>query len=228
MKKAILFFLLLTCIESCMTSENPIDRINKKLKINDTGALRKDIPAAYNDSSASWQYVRRETSRVRLQSIENGNDWPEIRIWEDYDWGRMVFVIRYKDGTWKAEDYIYRMLASPAGSEDDVDLIVVDTVRLGKPKAGWNKFMNKLIDKGILELRDKLSIPGYYVESEFSYIAVEVAAKNYYRYYSLPNAREITTQVKEDKAMLEILELIAHEFPDITSAIDKYSKAGLN
>lgn len=231
MMKAILFFLLVTCIESCMTTEDPIDRINKKLKISNTGGLWRDIPGAYKDSGPSWQYVRRETSRARLPSIENGNESLELRIWEHFDWGRMVFVVRYKDSIWNAEwnaeGYIYRMLAAPGG-RDDVDLIAVDTVRLGEPKAGWNQFMNKLIDKGILDLKDKSNIPGYVVDNEFLYIAVEIATKNYYRYYSLPNAREFTSKIKEDKAMLEILELIQNEFPEIMPEISRYSKAGIN
>lgn len=210
-----------------MPTEDPYDRINKKLKIDSKGGLKKDIPAAYNDSSASWQYVRRETSRAGLPSIEYGNESFEIRIWEHYDWGRMVFVISYKADTWNANGYIYRMLAGPGG-RDAIDPIVVDTVRPGRPKSGWNGFMNKLIDKGILDLKDQSTIPGYVVGNEFLYIAVEVAAKNYYRYYSLPGARERTSRIKEDKAMLEILDLVENEFPDLMSAISEHSKTGIN
>ena len=211
--KAIVFFLLVACIGSCNMTEDPINRINNKLKVSSTGGLQKNIPVAYNDSSASWLYVRRETDRVGLPSIENGSEWIEIRVWEHLDWGRKVFVIRYKDNTWTAEDYIYRAFSNGGV---DVDSIAIDTVRLGKPKAGWNEFMNKLIDKGILDLKDNSNIPGYVIENEFLYIAVEIAAKNYYRYYSLPSARELTSKIKEDKAMLEILDLIQNEFGNVS------------
>ncbi len=224
--KAIIFFLLVACMESCSRTQDPINRINNKLKIGSTGILRKDIPEVYNDSSASWQYVRRETSRVGLPSIENGSESLEIRVWEHLEWGgRMVFVIRYKDSIWTAEDYIYRIL--PNG-RDDNDSIAVDIIRLGKPKTGWDVFMNKQIDKGLLVLKDKSTIQGYFIHNEFSYTAVEIAAKNYYRYYSLPSARELTSKIKEDKAMLEILDLINNEFPEIKSQINRYSKTRTN
>lgn len=225
MMKTIAFFLLVVCIESCSRIEDPIDRINNKLKIDNKGALQKNIPAAYNDSNAYWDFVKRETIRVGLPSIENGSASIEIRVWEDFEWGRMVFVIRCKDSTWTAEDYIYRAFSNGGV---DIDSIAVDTVRLIKPKVGWNKFMNKLIDKGVLDLKDKSNIPRYPIISEFWYIAVEIAAKNYYRYYSLPNARELTSKVKDDKAMLEILDLIYNEFPELMSAISRHSKTGIN
>lgn len=209
--KYLILVLLSSCFVSCFKNDDPINRINKKLKIDPTGDFRKDIPEAYNDSSASWLYVRRETNRAGLPSIENGSESIEIRIWEHLDWGRRVFIIRYKDSTWTAEDCIYRIV--PSG-RDDIDSIAIDTSHLGNPKTGWNKFINKLIDKGILDLKDKSKIPGYSIQSEFLYLAVEIAAKNYYRYYSLPNARIQPSKTSDDKSMLEILDLIKKEFPE--------------
>lgn len=205
----VVLFILLIYIASCGKMDDPINRINSKLKIDAAGGLRKDIPEAYNDSSAYWQYVRRETSRAGLSSIENGSEWIEIRVWEHLDWGRRVVVIRYMDSAWTAENYIYTLL--PSG-RDDIDSVAVNIVRLGKPKNGWNGFMNKLIDKGILELKDESEIPGYSIRNEFLHTAVEIAAKNYYRYYSLPDAQDVANKIKEAKAMVEILDLIQDEF----------------
>lgn len=223
--RTIILFLLVACIVSCNKIENPIKRINKKLKIGRTEGLQKDLPKVYNDSSIYWRFVKRERSKYGLPSIENGSEVLQIRVWEELEWGKMVFLLKYQDNTWSSEDYIYRGLSD----DHKIDSIAVTMFRPGVPKTGWNKFLNKLIDKGILDLRDESNIPGYFRDAtDMAVIAVEIAAKNYYRYYQLPGLNFQPRNITDAKAMGEILDLIKNEFPEIMSQINRYSKTGTN
>lgn len=209
MSKAIILLIVFVFIESCSSTEDSITRINRVLNMDSSGNLRKDRPKVYSDSSALAYYLRRETTRAGLTSIENGSEAFEIRVWEHLDSGRLVFVFRYKENAWTADKRFYKGFST---NGRDIDSVIVNKVGLGTPREGWDKFMNKLIDKGVLDLKDESEIPGYVTENEFLYIAVEIGAKKYYRYYSLPNARDQASKIKEDRAMLEILNLIENEF----------------
>jgi hypothetical protein len=220
--KIIVFILLIVFIGSCDKREDPINRINKKLKIDSTGVLRKDVPEFYNDSTPYWGYAQMTRNRFGLPSIENGREVFEIRILEDLEGGRILLRIRYQGSTWIAENYIYRPFSTDGQT---IDSIVVNYVNLGPPKSGWNKLINKLIDKGILDFKDELSFPGPQIIIDRTPKIVEIAAKNYYKYYTLQYDKTQIMNISDDaKSMARIIDLIRKEFPEIKSQINKFEK----
>lgn len=225
MTRFVVLFLLFACIGSCDTMEDPINRFNKKLKIDTTGVLRKDIPEKYNDSSAYWYFFRIGRKNLGLPSLENGSEAFEIRIGEELDWGGMILNIKYKDRIWSAENYTFW---ADSTYQYMGDTLVVDIVRLGTPKSGWEKFLNKLIDKGILDLRDASNIPGYFNAMDLPIVDVEIATKNYYRYYHLPDARDQSSIVSDAKSIVEILDLIKDEFPEIEPQLTRCSRIAVS
>lgn len=222
MTREIVFFLLIVLFGSCDKGENPINRINKKLKVNSTKILQKDVPEFYIDSTPYWGYAQMTRNRFGLPSIENGSEVFEIRILEDLEGGRMLFRIRYKDSSWIAENYIYHPFSTDGRI---IDSIVVNYVNLGLPKSGWNKLVNKIIDKGILDFKDELSFPGPQIIVDAQPIIVEIATKNYYKYYTLQYDKTQIMDISDNaKSMAKIIDLIRKEFPEIKSQINKFEK----
>lgn len=206
--------LLIIVIASCKNSDTPFERISKKLKLDSVRGFRKDIPENYNDSIIYWYFIRKERNKIGLPSIENGSEVFQIRVWEEHDSEKMVLLLMYEDSTWNAKAYIYQGVSSDG---HNVDSLAVNIVPLGEPKSGWNEFLNKLIDKGILELKDESKIPGYFEATDQPIIAVEIASKNYYRYYQLPGAYDQPGTIKDAKSMVEILGLIKNDFPQMVN-----------
>lgn len=208
--RVIVIFLLVVSFATCGRTEDPINRIINKLNIDGNSEFKKYLPKVYNDSSIYWQMVRKERNKIGLKSLENGSKDFEIRVWEELKWGRSFFILRYNDSIWTAEEYIYKTLYKDG---NDIDSIAINIVRLGEPKSGWNNFLNRIIDKGILDLKDYSNIPGYYLVTDLREVAVEIAAKNYYRFYQLPGPEDQPKNIKDAMAMSEILDIIKSEFP---------------
>lgn len=225
MTRFVVLFLLFACIGSCDTMEDPINRFNKKLKIDTTGVLQKDIPEKQNDSSAYWHAFTNLRNRLGLPTLENGSEVFEIRVWEQIEWGLMVLSIKNRNNKWAADNSIYWAVSSKV---NELDSIVVNNTSLRTPKTGWKKFLNKLIDKGILDLKDYSKIPGYFNGNDLPFVKVEIATKNYYRHYSMTGVNKQPTYITDAKSMTEILDLIRNEFPEIEPQLTRCSRIAVS
>ncbi len=202
--------LLILFIASCKNTKDPFVIINAKLKLDMENGFRKDLPGLYNDSTYYWPLIKKRRSILGLPDIENGSDKFQIRIWQEIGIGELVLLIIHEDNGWSAKSHIYE--ATSVHGLNNLDSFIVKTISLGKPKSGWSEFLNKLIDFGILELRDESTIPGYYKSTDQRIISVEIAAKKYYRYYQLSDVNYLANKVDEARKMVKILELIKLEF----------------
>jgi len=202
--------LLILFIASCKDAKDPFVIINTKLKLDRENDFKKDLPRVYNDSNVYWPFIRKRRNIIRLPDIENGSDKFQIRIWQETGKGELVLLIIHEDNGWSAKSYIYE--ATSVRGLNNLDSFIVKTISLGKPKSGWSEFLKKLIDLGILELRDETTIPGYYKSTDQRIISVEIAAKKYYRYYQLSDVNYFANKVEEARKMIKILELIKLEF----------------
>lgn len=206
--------LLILFIASCNNAQDPLERINTKLKLDGESGFRKDLPELYNDSSAYWPFIKERRSKlIGLPVIENGSDQFQIRIWEETDSGETVLLITHEDSGWTAKSYIYE--ATSVHGLNNIDSFTVSMIYPGKPKSGWNEFLNKLIDIGILELKDESKIPGYSKSTDRRIISVEIASKNYYRYYQLSDVHYLANKIEEAGSMAKVLDLIELEFPQL-------------
>ena len=167
--------LLILFIASCKDAKDPFVIINTKLKLDRENDFKKDLPRVYNDSNVYWPFIRKRRNIIRLPDIENGSDKFQIRIWQETGKGELVLLIIHEDNGWSAKSYIYE--ATSVRGLNNLDSFIVKTISLGKPKSGWSEFLKKLIDLGILELRDETTIPGYYKSTDQRIISVEIAAK---------------------------------------------------
>jgi hypothetical protein len=209
MKSKITIFILFIVVISCQRSQTPIERINKKLSIGKGLPFRKEIPIIENDSSLRWSLIRSDRYKIGLPSIENGSQNVSIRIWEELDSAKAVFILSHANNSWSAERYIYKAVSS---NGIFVDSIKVVHNPLGTPKSGWNRFLNKFIDYGILNINDESNIQGYFIATDLHYVAVEISAKDYYKHYQLSGLNSQPKNLSDVKSMISILTLIRTEF----------------
>ena len=207
------WLLLAMVVASCKNEGDPLSRINSKIQDKNTGAFQKDLPKQYNDSSYYWKIIREMRSTTKLPSIENGSKEFQIRIWEDVDERRhhLLFLLLHDSNTWVAKGCIYKVTPLGVGKAS----LEGNLILLGEPKSGWIHFLSEILDKGIMDLRDESEIPGYRDATDLDVITVEIAAPKYYRYYELPGAYFQAKYVKDAKAMVDILELVKIEFPQL-------------
>jgi len=96
-----------------------------------------------------------------------------------------------------------------------LDSLVANNLFLNVPKTGWNNFLNKILDYDILTLKDFRSIPGYFDATDLRMISVEIASDKYYEYYALPGAYIQPKNIIDARRIIEVLELIKKQFPQI-------------
>jgi hypothetical protein len=148
---------------------------------------------------------------MQIPSIKDGSDFFQIRVWNEVSNGNSVFILKYADSVWSAEGYTYH--GGDIKSNADTIPIVIDTIALDKPVSGWNAFLNRLIDKGILEIEDESTIPGYPEATDLHVTSVEIAANRYWKYSALSAIQGSARRFPEAKKFLEIIQYIKDEFP---------------
>jgi hypothetical protein len=131
----------------------------------------------------------------------------QIRIW--YEYGRpntRHIVIIKKDGDWKAQLHTIEV----AFKDDNSPFVSKREIAHVNPKMGWDRFIDSLIKLDIVSLPDRSLVPGMNVKYNVGVVNVEIAKKNYYRFYSYQPSY-YTDKFLEAKKMEKILQLVAQE-----------------
>jgi hypothetical protein len=166
-----------------------------------TSKFIKDI-SHYKSGEPTLYYslIRDSEKKLKLDTIENGFDSLEIRIWYNYPKsyiGNRILILKKQNNLWSANLF--------NRSKDSIVTM--------KPKSDWNTFLSKLYSYDILTLPDMYEIKGLednWVDGD-SY-CIEIADKYHYRLYHYHVPEEFKHKFQDVKKMVKILKLLKKEF----------------
>lgn len=147
-----------------------------------------------------------------LESLENGFDSIQIRLWYGYgypDTAQLVILTKAKNKEWKAEliDMIYDL-----DSLDHSLLSISHKKVIGTPNKGWKNFTNALFRCDIISLPDCYKIRGYHGSMGGRSLIVEIGRCRSYRIYSYSNPASMASYFDEAEKLERALKLIETEF----------------
>ena len=165
-----------------------------------------------NESDIFYQSTQQQVNRLKIDTLQNGYNSLQIRIWYDYSIYplRQLFIIKRTDNNWTAIFYSMTVKEDTIYSSEKWE---IDKVKNLDPKNGWDNFIKKLSALQIVTLPNMHSIPelnnSWDDGVEYS---VEIAIKNKYRFYSYHFPDKFQDKYWQAKNMVDILKLIESEF----------------
>jgi hypothetical protein len=208
-----LVFLFVAIGESLLACKNQnrnSEIIKSKYPTADT--LVKDIPLDKRGRPAS--YYRNKggvENKLGLNTLENGFDSLQIRIWYGYafnDTSQLVIVKNTK-GVWKGDFFYLKYNLNNKG--DSIESISKQVVSK-EPRSGWQSFISRILALHVLTLPDYHKITEYYQGADGDAVIVEIASEKLYRIYSYQAPGVYKGKHKEAQNMEDILTLIEDEF----------------
>ena len=177
--------------------------------VDTTKPFKKDIPT-YPGGGVDifYELAKTKQKQLGLDSLENGFDNLQIRVWYDYSLvrERKLVVITNKDTNWTATVYDLQV-----DWDGHTETILSKKVKQATPKSGWSDFSKKLLDLKVLTLPNQDDIPNYGGGNDGRTYNIEVATKNQYRFYGYWEPQEYQDQFWQAKNMADILKLFETE-----------------
>lgn len=204
----IVAFLLVLFFTSCKEPTT----IDHQLIIFDSSAktFEREIPLSSNGRpDIFYTSTKANQLQLELDSLENGFDGLQIRIWYDvaYINKQKVVIISYSKAHWTAS--VYKMV--PIWETKDRYHFSKKPNNV-TPKSGWTNFSNELLNLQILTLPngndDQNCGAGGGDGSTYN---VEIATKKHYRYYGYWEPEEYRDKCQQAKNMSDILRLLKKE-----------------
>lgn len=190
---------------------SPIERINKSIDVKSTTTFTVSIPNSIKEQALDANLYRK-TKSLDLPILLHGTNDFELRIWDDYKFPKgKLFIFKYENGKWCGRECNYKYEITKTLLPDSLS---GNLTFLSEPKIGWDKFFNKLLDLGIMNLTDFESISGYDLASDEPLILLEYSNVKYYKVIELPGARQRQTRFTDAKKITEILSFIYKAFPE--------------
>jgi hypothetical protein len=190
----------------CNNKNPKEDRLGGKALSIDT--IKKEISMLRDGGLSPYYYeTRKVSSAIGLNSIEEGFDSLQIRIWYPSLINTKVVTISKLEGGWEAFVYNYRY-----DVQNGVDTIVGNPRKILTPISGWSKFINDLLELGVTTLPDFQKIPGYGgFGADGITFSIEVADTDKYRFYSYHQPLD-KQKFDEAKKLVQIITLLNREF----------------
>ncbi|MBI5219483.1 MAG: hypothetical protein HY958_11185 [Bacteroidia bacterium] len=192
--------LILTFQTNCFCQSNLKDTIN---------VFKRGIPQKNKNNSEYQSYILKQAKvqQLKIDSLEDGYDSLEIRIWYNPSWSlyHYLFVLKFSNSIWAAS--IYKLEIK--WNDRQLTEIIVDVQINNKiPKNGWSIFLSKFFELKINELSPPIPC---YITTDGTGYDVEVASKKQYSFnsFQIPNNYKDYTQLKN---LVTILKLIETEF----------------
>ena len=173
--------------------------------VDTTKPFKKEIPKYKNgDVSIFYELAKAKQSQLGLDSIENGFENLQIRVWYDFALvrERKLVVIKNEGANWSATVYYLQV-----DWDGKTETILKKKIKQVKPKSGWTVFSKKLLDLQILTLPNQRDIKGYSLGTDGRTYNIEVATKNQYRFYGYWEPQEYQNKFWQAKNMSDILKL---------------------
>lgn len=213
--------LIASCVAILLIACRTSDRRPENQRLCKTGNFEKDIPIIREKVSSLYEGTIWTRNFLQgLDTLENGFDSLQVRLWYEADAGRSIIVIK-KATEWRAELYNYDI----NNSNPDSLFISTFTMRRSSQKMGWKKFTDSLFQLGVLALPDEQNIPGYPVSYNSNTVNIEVGTRCKYRFYSFTVPNRNAEEWPQAKKMVSILNLIEAElgFPNTISDTTTYA-----
>ena len=161
----------------------------------------KEIPHYKSGEIISYySTIKKYENMFKLDTIENGFDSLQIRVWYHYPKFRTpknVFILKKQNNTWTTMLY----------SLDKDSLIIIN------PKSNLNKVIHNILKNKIMTLPNMDDIKGLedgYADGE-SY-TIEISDKNHYRLYHYHVPEIFERKFKDVKRLMNTLKIIRAEF----------------
>jgi len=205
-KILIIISFLTSCSRQTISDSNLSKIDSSKLKFNDS--FNSLLNETINDYS----------HQLKLESLKNGFDSLQIRIWFDYSIvpERRLFIIKRKKSKWIAISYKMTLNLDSTYQVDSLKTIdKFKSIKMEelKPKNGWNNFMNKLLSLKITTLPNSEEIKGFESDMDDGILyMIEIATKDKYRFYYYENPEELKDKFWQAKNLVDIIQLIKSEF----------------
>jgi hypothetical protein len=198
-----LFFLSsFLLIVACNVRVNPITQ--PVTFIDTSKTFKKEIPSI----NIFYKLAKAKEKQLGLDSIENGFNNLQVRIWYDFSLvrNRKLIVITNRDTNWNA--ILYDLQVDWDGRKET---ILSKNVKQLSPKSGWAFFSKELLALDIVTLPDQDDIKEYYGGKDGRTYNVEVATKNQYRFYGYWEPQEYRDRFWQARKMIDFLKLIEME-----------------
>jgi hypothetical protein len=206
----ILFFAILGLLLACKQQNRYSSTTKNKYPTADT--LKKDIPLDKKGRPRS--YYRNKggvENKLGLNTLENGFDSLQIRIWYGYAFNdsSQLVILKKTNGSWKGDFFTLKYNLN--NRRDSIESISKQ-VMSKEPRSGWQSFINKLLALHVLTLPDYQTIPDYYQGADGDAVIVEIASERLYRIYSYQAPGVHKDKHNEARNIEDILTLIEDEF----------------
>ena len=212
MKEILNFVMVLVAIIKPFNGKSSIF-IGKPGYVNNlnTDTVKKDIPLDQKGNPMGfykWKDIIEK--KGDFQTIENGFDSLEIRIWYGHAFSdklQLLVISKWKLG-WNGE------LVELNCVYDKKHDSILSISRLSKkvlPKTGWKDFILKINKLKVQSLPNYSTINNYSVCSDGDGVTIEVATVNKYRIYNYP-CFESNAQIWQAGNISKIMNLIENEF----------------
>lgn len=209
--------IIMLCI-SCMRKDDDTAAMVRLLNTSDT--FYKEMPPRVKHlDTIYYQLFKEEERQIGLESIENGFDSLQLRIWYGGPvCGDRVIVLIHNNKKWSAKVIDINREIKGMGQRYPIEELITRTTCKGtvvnkKPRSGWRSLIRELFELKILSLPDIRNVKGLELEpvSDGSVVIVEVAAKNIYRAYTFPNPDIYSGKNDTAKKLVEIITLLEDE-----------------
>ncbi|MBI5857226.1 MAG: hypothetical protein HZB42_06215 [Sphingobacteriales bacterium] len=197
-------------IFGCKQTKNA-DQYIRELNTSDTFRYEFTVNGKGEFDSLEYFYKKEFENFLKLPSLEKGFDSIQIRISYGCAMGsNMLVTLWNQQNIWNAE---VRRIGDNYTDKNLQIHPVLQRIECKIPRSGWRVFLNKLFKLKVLSLEDNGRIPGfnYYVPADGCIMAVEIATKNVYRFYSYENPDMYEDKYWQGKNVLAILRLINKE-----------------
>jgi hypothetical protein len=181
-----------------------------EVKNNAKDSVIWDIPEWYSTSMFSQKRDRKLRTLLKLDSLKDGFDSLQIRIWMDCgdDLGRLILLERQKN-RWNSVFYSYQTVY-----DEKLDVEIRNLKKESKsPKSGWGNFSENLMKTDITKLPDHSKFsPKYNLPNHANRVLVEIGTSRDYRLYVYPELG-MNSEIAEGPGKLHrALKLIEREF----------------
>ena len=187
---------------ACNGQTNPVNQPVTFVDTNKT--FKKEIPTV----DIFYNLAKAKQKQLGLDSLENGFDNLQIRLWYDFALvrERRLVVITNKDTSWTATVYYLQV-----DWDGKTETILSKKIKQVTPKSGWATFSKKLLKLKIVTLPNQDNVKGYGGGFDGRTYNVEVATKNQYRFYGYWEPQEYQNKFWQANNMSEILKLFETE-----------------
>lgn len=198
--------------------ESQSDRLQSlPISVDTSGIFSKEIPTYEDgrhkgDTDYIFKDIRRMASELRLDSIENGFDSLQIRIWLGHSMAirKNIVILKKINGKWSAQLVTY----SEGQKGKTLQLFIEKkTIKSVHPLSGWDVIIKKINALEILTLPNDGDLKDYNgcgMDGIAYYF--ETSTKRQYRFFYYCNPEDNVGRFREAKNVLEFASVLENEF----------------